>query len=708
MQRTVLGLAFFSLFYACSSTSSIQQKPAATTPPVPARINRVSYDTALRRFYTLPLDDPARTVLRERIVDYLLEDLPRILATSNFDSVVELHEKIIGLYSPQEVSRAEIPSQLESIAKYYTDHGSPRGDEARVLSAYLIIALLHPENQEAKRNYERLKAWGNDARNTLNDPLERFEGLISTWERHARLVPTEEVLDTLAKLYVERVAALIGYLQSVKRHVLLGGRILFGIQQSLFEVAAVYLRHGDIATALARVEAMGISTPGTESEVLIENLRSARDGGDYGSGALFKVAQQFVLKGQVDVGLALCREGLRRYPTDAVFPECLAKIAANESDYMGAMAWYKMAIEMVPEDRSLYDETLKVLNALMAQGLFDTDPTKNRKLAQRATEVLDERMKRWPDQPPPITRDKLHLVIAIAEMNAGNTKEAEKRLRASIDERETLDALMQLGMLLERIGRGKETPPIYGRALALTGDKSVSDILKRAEVFEQLGNAYRITGDAAQAKESYKTALEYWESTTAALQGPQFGSAQVRLGVLLGRLGRTADSIGAFELAMKYAPENRETYASILSYLLGSAPDTRFGQAVYRRALRQLSLNPEWKVYFALWLRAMAGRTGATVEPEVNEILKELSHGTEWWAKLARFGIGEIPFSKLLTETSDLGERTEACFYEALRLMGNGDAADARKLLSQVLDTQMVNFYEYAMAQELLSVNEGK
>jgi tetratricopeptide (TPR) repeat protein len=344
----------------------------------------------------------------------------------------------------------------------------------------------------------------------------------------------------------------------------------------------------------------------------------------------------------------------------------------------------------------------------MTQGLFDTDPTKNRKLARRATELLEERNRRWPDLPSPVTQDRLHLVIAIAEMNAGNTQEAEKRLRQSIDAQESIDAIMQLGLLLERTGRGKQAAQLYERALKLTGKKSLRDTLKRAEVYERLGDALRLANETERALKQYRTALEHWESSTAALKGKQFGSAQLRLGVLLGRLGRSADAMGAFELAMKYAPESRETYASILSYLLASAPDSRFGHVVYRRALRQLSLNPEWKVYFALWLRAIAGHTGARVDSEVDSILHELSKGSEWWAKLAKFGIGEITYAQLLEEATDLGERTEAHFYEAIRLMATDEASQADRFLQQVLATGMVNFYEFTMAQELLHSHSKK
>ena len=47
-------------------------------------------------------------------------------------------------------------------------------------------------------------------------------------------------------------------------------------------------------------------------------------------------------------------------------------------------------------------------------------------------------------------------------------------------------------------------------------------------------------------------------------------------------------------------------------------------------------------------------------------------------------------------------ETLEAAFYEGTRRLGAGDVAGARELFQSVLESGMVSFYEYAMAQELL------
>jgi hypothetical protein len=146
----------------------------------------------------------------------------------------------------------------------------------------------------------------------------------------------------------------------------------------------------------------------------------------------------------------------------------------------------------------------------------------------------------------------------------------------------------------------------------------------------------------------------------------------------------------------------QETYATILAYLVVSEPDNAFAHRVFRHAINQLSLAPEWKVYFALWLRAIAGRTGASTEGDVEAVLVDMSAGDDWSAMLARFASGKLDYAGLLDAAGDTGERTEAHFYEGARRLSRGEHEGAREMFRLVLETRMVNFYEFAMAQELI------
>ncbi|HMI90495.1 MAG TPA: hypothetical protein VK509_03985, partial [Polyangiales bacterium] len=244
-------------------------------------------------------------------------------------------------------------------------------------------------------------------------------------------------------------------------------------------------------------------------------------------------------------------------------------------------------------------------------------------------------------------------------------------------------------------------------ALQQASEAKSGDDPQRAEILERLGDSLRMLGKQQEATQVYEQGLAIWDRNLSRQKGMRIGLAHLRRGVLLGRLARRTDAVTAFERAMENAPELRETYSTILAYLAVSDPDSAFAHRVFRNAVNQLSLEPEWKVYFALWLRMIAGRDGAGVDPEVSAVLSDLAQGTDWFAKLARFASGQLDYDGLLQSAMGLGERTEAYFYEGARRLGAGDLPGARAMFEQVVHTKMVNFYEFAMAQELLAVTSA-
>jgi tetratricopeptide (TPR) repeat protein len=706
MFRTYLAGLIVISFVACGGAGSGKFQTAKFNPLASSAITASTYDSALRRYYSLDLEDSERGVLRQKMVVYLFGRSADWVADNNYQKVVDTLAEVTSLYTAQEIGRGELPEQLEPLATFLIEHGSPKGDEARVLSALLILKTLHPQETKYARDYDRLKNWSMSSRQAIDDPLERYQGLINVWREHARLTPTPDLLNALARLYIDRCIELLDRFRNEggRNRLEYGMRIFQGVQATSLEVAAVYLRHADSASALSQVNAL--RTTGSVDERLIDALRAARSGGETQASALLDLAAVFLKAGRPEVSLALCRSGLRERRSDPRFPQCLARIAATESRFADAVAWYTEAIQMAPEEQRYYDETLEVLNQLIEQELFETNPSNTRQLAIHATQVLHERMRRWPNAAPPVAPARLYLAIGIAEMNAGNIDEAEARFQESLKSSETVDALIQLGQLLDRIGRGEQAEARYARALELSPDKSVSDSLKRAEILEELGDAQRRAGQTGKSLQTYQRALTVWDKALPALEGNEAGRAQIRRGILLGRLSRGGAVIECFKAAMKYAPDNRETYAAILSYLLVSGSDGSFSGQVFRYALRQAILEPEWKVYFALWVRAIEARSGTVAETEPGTLLNELSEGSEWWSRLARFGSKKIDFRQLMADAANLGERTEALFYEATRLMSAGDTDAAKQMLHQVLDTRMVSFYEYTMAQDLLAANQ--
>ena len=689
------------LSVACATQSGAVTKPVTRIVPPVTVITDASYPDAVRSFERLPAQAKERADLRDRLAAHWVQKADTAISADKYADVVNALSEISVLYAPHEWGSGGISGGLERSAQYLVKKGSPRGDEARVLSGLLILKLLHPDRSEYAEQYARLVHWGFDARADMSGPLERFEGLVEAWEEHARLTPTPEVLATLVKLYVERRDALVKLFQSSEEQVPLSASVFQGVQRTALNVAAVFLRYGDTASALAQVKALGLS--GGLEERLADMLEATRDEGNTGAGALLDLSRAFMEIGRNDVARGLCVEGLRSRREDPRFPQCLARIAATESDFGGALAWYADAIALVPEERALYDEILEVLNGLIEQGTFSANAASTRALATRATEILKERMRRWPDTPPPVSPEELYAAIGMLEMNAGGAKQAEEYFRESLQRRPTAPAALQYGLLLERTGRAREALEQYRAALGLLPSSNEPEIdRQRAELHEHIADAERLAGMRDEAQKSYEQALALWDSMLPALKQRRGGTAQLRRGIVLGRLARFDEAKEAFERAMDAAPSARETYATILAFLVVSTPDTSFGQYVFRTAKNQLGLEPEWRVYFALWLRMIAGRTGQTIDSEITGALDAPAGAEGWWAKLARFGAGRLNYDALLEETTGVGERAEAYFYEGGRRLAQGDEAGARQMFAKVIETQMVNFYEYAMAQELL------
>ena len=686
---------------ACATQSGAVTKPVTRIMPPVTVITDASYPDAVRSFERLPAQAKERADLRDRLAAHWVQKADTAISADKYADVVNALSEISLLYAPHEWGSGGISGGLERSAQYLVKKGSPRGDEARVLSGLLILKLLHSDRPEHAEQYAQLVHWGFDARADMSGPLERFEGLVEAWEEHARLTPTPEVLATLVKLYVERRDALVKLFQSSEEQVPLSASVFQGVQRTALNVAAVFLRYGDTASALAQVKALGLS--GGLEERLADMLEATRDEGNTGAGALLDLSRAFMEIGRNDVARGLCVEGLRSRRDDPRFPQCLARIAATESDFGGALAWYADAIALVPEERALYDEILEVLNGLIEQGTFSThNAASTRALATRATEILKERMRRWPDTPPPVSPEELYAAIGMLEMNAGGAKQAEESFRESLQRRATAPAALQYGLLLERTGRAREALEQYRAALALLPANEPEIDRQRAELHEHIADAERLAGLRDEAQKSYEQALALWDGVLPNLKQRRGGTAQLRRGIVLGRLARFEEAKEAFERAMDAAPSARETYATILAFLVVNTPDTNFGQYVFRTAKNQLGLEPEWRVYFALWLRMIAGRTGQTIDGEITSALDAPPGAEGWWAKLARFGAGRLNYDALLEETTGVGERAEAYFYEGGRRLAQGDEAGARQMFAKVIETQMVNFYEYAMAQELL------
>ena len=515
------------------------------------------------------------------------------------------------------------------------------------------------------------------------------------------MTPAPEVLDTLAGLHIAGRDAVSAETVENRHRLGIGGERQ--LRLAPLNVAAVYLTHGDIRSAITKVESMG---PGGELQLrLLDLMRTARSSDEAGAAATYELVEGYRLA-RPDVAAGLCRSALIRFPQDYRFPTCMARIAADSEQFADATAWWVIAIEVEPEMIELYDEALGQLDEFIKTRLEDPHPERSSALARGAETILAERQKRWPDSKPPIAPNELEFLIGMLEMNAGHAAEAQQRFEKSIEKDPDPGALTQLGLLLERTGHPKEAEQQYRRALALAPSASLANDLQRADILENLGNTARAQGRAKEMTSRYRVALQAWNEARDQVEGPTAAIVEMRRGVLLDHLRRHDEAVDAFENAMSHAPQWRDVYASILSHLVSAPPDFEFASSVWRRSQLHLTLPPEWKVYFTLWIQLIAARADQPPVEEHAQLLRRLGGGSNWWGKLASFGAGDLDYAGLISVASSLGEETEALYYEGSRLFIAGERQAARDQFQRVLDTNMVSFFEYEMARKLLLEQE--
>jgi len=702
-KKPLLGCLLVLALGACASAPV---KPAVTPRlvVVPARVTAQNFAETQRHFNSARPNTKEFEQLRAGLLEYLTEESQQVLAAGNYDDVLQHVSKVTALYSPEEIAEGHVPAMLEPLCRFILDEGEKRADEGSVLGALLLLHKLDPDSDAYESYYTRLKEWGISAREILPDPMGLEDELIRVWTRHAQIAPTPEVLSALARRHIEERARFVRRFQMAEGRFTLSAREFEHIQNKSFDIAGVFLRFGDVASSLSHLKAAGAA--GSLDARLIEQLEQSREEGQEGADALLGLAAAPAYRlGDPDVSQGICELGTRAYPVDPRFLVCLGNLAATKEDVEGAVAFYSHAIELAPDDRGLRDAYLYDLYGLLTESAFEVKPTHVQAIADHLIATLSDRLSRWPDAAPPVPPSKLYLAVALAHMNAGQAAEAEARLRDSLRFEETMTAYYQLGNLLSRLGRTAEAAVEYQAAIRLVGDDDDLAVLdEKAELFERMGDAQRMAGKNAEALLAYKEGLALWDSMLPRLRGVQAGFAQVRRGVLLNRLQQHEEARKAFELALQDAPGMAETYKGILAHLVMMEPDQELALEVFRHAQNQLRLEPEWKVYLALWMQIVAGRGKVQVPEEALHTLEDYAGDSTWWAQLSAFGAGKLSYEELLQSASDPGQRAETAFYGGARQLLAGDVQAARALFEQVLVTRMVNFYEYLMAQELLAL----
>jgi len=262
--------------------------------------------------------------------------------------------------------------------------------------------------------------------------------------------------------------------------------------------------------------------------------------------------------------------------------------------------------------------------------------------------------------------------------------------------------LEQMAMIRLKKGEAKEAVSLFERAIAVPKSEKVEQVYWSAKLRRELGDAYELAGDAAAAETARKAALADWDqlSQIGTLSADGRAESGIERAKLYYQLGDRDQSLANFESAIDAAPDRGGTYADVIAFLV---PRGELDEALdaYHRALGRNEVTDYLKVYCSLWIVDLARRAKAPVDPLASSYLAS-TDGGKWYDDLARWATGRESDEQLMSRVDTPARKAESSYYRAMRAVEKGDNDTAKTLWKAVVDTDMMAFFEYDMAQMFL------
>jgi tetratricopeptide (TPR) repeat protein len=307
-----------------------------------------------------------------------------------------------------------------------------------------------------------------------------------------------------------------------------------------------------------------------------------------------------------------------------------------------------------------------------------------------------------------VSGSELEEFAARLELGQANLPAAQQHLeRATQGQPPSREAYLTLAEIAWRHQEPRRAIELLQQGLALPLRPNESDSTFRPMFQLRLGLAARAAGDEALAQRSLTEAEQALAALTRSLEGNARAHAYFLHAAALDALGRTDEVRRDLDAAVNAAPENKDLAAALVTFCLGRGR-WRDAFEIDRAARARLQLDRTWKTYFALW-GATAARL-ARIEQDggameaLREIAENANEHSPWIERLAQRFVGAIDREQLMRYAgASAGHRAEALFYEAMLQLGAGDLAGAENDLRAVLQTEMLRYFEYDMAWEMLS-----
>ncbi len=685
-----------------------RNKPPAGVSTEPPDVKSLDdFEAALNQYVLLAADHPARPGHLAALRTYLVGYLDKALADGNDGEAEAALRYALSLHSAADLRTTGPVPSLAAAAHQLYRRSARHGDELPSLLALAVEQRFGNQTtrERAVEDWKALEQWLVDNGPFASEPLLAHEDLERALETVAAIFPSPFVVQRLADLYVARREAAV---QAHVRGSGLGNTSARRIEITGYLLLRLYLRADDpegAIAALGRVD--GDEAAAKLRKIVDEAFESRRS-----AQPLLSLAEQFVPEEDADPSLPhvsqswgiidnLSRRALARYPKDAYVHLMRARVLRREGLDTAALHHLRRSIELKEDVYDSWQELAELeQNELRELGRRDAKAALAR---LPEVEALHHRaMKLWRDRPVRPALPEAYFTVAEGLYQAGLVDDAQKLLDKSLAIEAQAPTLDLLGTIAIKRGR-LDVAKKHFEALSRRPQSDPEAKLRwEAHAQGQLGEIALRRGDSDASTQHLRAALRHTNELLKrpALEMSDQADRHLDRGRVLFFLGEVDLALDDFELAAELAPYHVKAYAEPMLQLV-SYGYYREARSVFLRSLEEAEIADSLKLYFSLWVNELALRQGLPADHDAVRFMTAYA-GDGWGRKLAQHARGELSYGKLLDGAHDQGERAEAFFYEGLHRWRSGDETAGKKLLEQVVQTNLMGFFEYDMAQAYL------
>lgn len=702
----VFALALGSLVAGCAVAPTPRLEPPIVVPDTIA--NADDYTTGLNALAVMDNGSKRRPELQQRLLGYVLARAPQGEGPgAKLEREIALREAV-GLFRPRDLGAAAPNAQLVLLArKSYGESGSS-GDEGPAL---LALLALHQFGSKADRSWARaqwdsISEWMDKGREFSRDPQNPSD-LERLLEETTADFPSPWGVELLSALYIERYRALRGGVLGQRR---LGETDAHRVSFTGYLLARLHLRADDLEGALEALETVGTDETTRDLEKLI--ARAAKE--PRSAKALGELMAYFEPELEPDSDLALppfvisqgfgilenlSRRTLQDHPADGRANLRLARALSQKGLDRGAVVLYRRGLKSRQDDFIAWQE-LAYLEHTELQRLAQQSPQAAKDRLPELQNFYQRAQKKWGERPIFPGLPSALVTVAQGLYESGDPEGAQELLDEVMAVEPLPQALELRGTIAFKRGDLVASREAYEALLELPFADQFTRMHWEITSRTQLGQIALVSGDKAQGQRQLQAALAELNLILSLpdLEPFERGGWLTERSRVFFYLGETELAMDDFRSASSAVGDRMEVYADPLLLAVGHG---YFGEAreIYDKAMEQ-DLPESLKVYFSLWIDDLGDRQGKKHSGARNFL--DGYEGSGWLAVLVQQRLGEISLEQALAKADDPGEKAEAYFYAGVMAWGGGNGDLGLELMSKVLDTGMMSFFEYEMAQNFL------